>query len=772
MEIKDKTLIICNNDYKKSFLASFYNDKKIIDVSFMSLEEYKKNLFFDYDYKAIKYLSDKYQLSVNNAKEIIENLYYVEDKDYGNEKLDNLVKYKKELIENNLLIFNELFKKYLSQKEIVVTSYGKLDKFNNSLFNNVEEYQCIDKSYKVYEFLDIEKEVEYVYNAIYDLLNKGVDINKIYLLNTSDEYSSYIKRFNSYYDFKIENKKSNSLYATSLGQEFLDNINKLERLDLYNLLVESDNEYSNKLINIINKYVDVDLKDVYDFIVEDLKNTNIDENFNNVVKCKEMFSSFNDDEYVFILGFNDLVPTVKKDNSYISDNIRNLVNMSSVEEENCLIKENTKAYLSNIKNLYLSYCLSTPFREHDKQTLFNDVTYLNIDNDNIHSHRLNKNKYSEKLDSLNKFGIISSDLNDLYTTYNTNGFNEYDNSYKEFDTKIDNVKLSYSSMNAYYECAFKYYLDKVLKIKENDTTFMIDIGHVAHETLEKIIRGSNIDSNPLIDSNPNFNKYWNEAIVNNGCKFETEKDKFFMDKLKEEIRQDLEIIIKQNKHSALNEAEYEKEILVNVDDNIRFKGIIDKILKYKKNICIVDYKTGKSSVDAKMFEYGLSLQLPSYLYLIKHSKEYSDSKVIGYYLQHLINEDNKYSDKKTKEDIKNESMKLDGYTNADENLIDLLDPSFKENGESDLIKGLKIKKSGGISENALKKLLDDEAMEDLSNLVEEKIKEAGTNILNNHFKINPKLYGDKNISCTYCEYKDVCYRRNKDFVLYEKKEEE
>ncbi len=764
-EIKNNTLIICPDSYKKKLLASFYNEKKIVSASFLSLEEYKKNYYFDYDYRAIKYLCDKYSLSVNNAKEIIENIYYVTDREYGIEKLDKLVKYKKELIQNNLLVFNKLFNKYLSNKNIVIVGYGQLNKFDRALFKDEQiiKYEYIDKEYSIYEFSDIEKEVEYVYNAISDLLNSGVDINKIYLLNAADEYSNYIKRFNSYYDFKIEDKKSNCLYATLLGQEFLSNIKKLDRTELYNSLIESNNEYSNKLINIIIKYVDVDLKDVYDFIVEDLKNIKIDNPLSDVVKCQEFNYQFNDDEYVFMMGFNDNVPSVKKDNSYITDNLRDLVNESSIEEENLLIKENTINYLSNIKNLYLSYSLSTPFNSHNKQVLLNNVKYLGVINDNLHSDRLNRNKYSEKLDNLNKYGItITNDLNDLYTTYNQNEFNSYDNSYKKFNVDQNKVSLSYSKMNTYYECAFAYYLRYILKINEINDAFMIDIGHIVHETLQKMLRDKTLD----------FDDTWQRAINHYEVIFDSEKDIFFMLKIKEEIRQDLNIIIEQTSHSVFNEADYEKEIIVDLNDKIDFKGIVDKILKYKNNLCIVDYKTGSTQIDSKLFEYGLSLQLPSYLFLIKNSKKYSDSNVVGYYLQHLILDDYKYSDKKSKDEIKNESMKLDGYTNSNEDLIDLLDMGLKEKGASDLVSGLKKKQDGTFTVNALNKLKNDQEMIDLSLLVEDKIVEAGNNILNNDFSINPKLFNGKDISCTYCDLKDICYRRNRDYVSYKKKEEE
>ena len=759
---ENDTLVICPNSYKKKLLASFYNEKKIINVSFMTIEEYKKNYFFDYDYKAIKYLMDKHGYSVNNAKEIIENIYYVEDKEYGIQKLDDLVKYKKELIQNNLLIFNKLFNKYLNNKKVLVYGYGQLDEFNSKLFSNVVEYDYINKQYDIYEFSDIEKEVEYIYNTIFDLLNKGVDINKIYLLNVADEYQNYLKRFNTYYDFKIENKKTNSLYATIFGQDFLNKIkDNVSRVDLYNGLLESKNEYSNKLINIINKYIDTNLIDVYDFIVEDLKNISIDDKLINVVKCVDLYQEFNDDEYVFILGFNDSVPVIKKDNEYLTDNIRKIVGMSTIEEENKLIKRNTVNYLSNIKNLYLSYCLSTPFKEHNKQIILSNVNYLNVVNDNKHSDSLNKNKYNEKLDNLNKYGIKANDLNKLYASYDTNEFNSYDNSYKQFDIDLKKVSLSYSSMNSYYQCSFAYYLNSILRIDPFDSNFNNEIGTIAHDTLRLLLSKQESD----------FDCAWDKTIKKNEIIFVDEKDMFFSSKIKEEIRKDYQIILDQNSHNNFR-ASYEKNIDIKVNENISFNGKIDKLLEHNNNLVIVDYKTDNTKISTELFEYGLSLQLPSYVYLVKRSGEYKNSRIIGYYLQHLIKDDNKYNDKKDKDEIKVESMKLDGFTNSDVNLMDLLDGGLKENGSSYIVKSLSVKKDGQLSAAALNTLKSDEEIDELVNLVEDKIINAGNKILDNQFNINPKLYDDKNLSCTYCNFKDICYRRNKDYVVYVKEEKE
>ena len=109
----DNTLIICPDSFKKTILKHLSMDKKIVDAKFMDLNEYRRNWFFDYDLKSIKYLVDKYGLSINNAKEIIENLYYLEDKNYDDEKLNKLLSYKKELDDNGLLIYNRLFRKQI-----------------------------------------------------------------------------------------------------------------------------------------------------------------------------------------------------------------------------------------------------------------------------------------------------------------------------------------------------------------------------------------------------------------------------------------------------------------------------------------------------------------------------------------------------------------------------------------------------------------------------------------------------------------------------------
>jgi len=83
--IKDNSIIICNSNYKINILK---NIKKLINIKFMSMDEFIKSYYFDYDEKTILYLIKKYNIKYEIALEYLNNLIYIEDKKYNIEKLD------------------------------------------------------------------------------------------------------------------------------------------------------------------------------------------------------------------------------------------------------------------------------------------------------------------------------------------------------------------------------------------------------------------------------------------------------------------------------------------------------------------------------------------------------------------------------------------------------------------------------------------------------------------------------------------------------------
>lgn len=730
IDIKDNMLLICPSDIKEKILA---NNKSLVDISFMTLEEYKKRYYFDYDYHTVKYLMDTYGYTLNNAKEIIESLYFVEDKDYPNNKLNHLVKIKKELLDKNLLILDPLFNKH--NKDTIVYGYGDI-RLNDA---KVLKGTIADKHYDIYEFDTIESELEYVYESIFELLENGIDINNIYIV-ASNEYENYFKRYNSYYDFKVNYPSENSLYGTEVAKKFLEDIKLKDRKTIYNELTNKD------LVNILNKYLD--LNEAYDFIVEDLKHIKLNKKYKDVVQVVSNNYLFSGFDYVFYLGFNDKVPAYKKDNEYLDNEMCRLLGIDDTNDKNRIIKENLICNLSNIKNLMLSYSKNSPFNKYERQMLFSDVNYITYTNKYLHSDKSNRNRYGEMLDNLDKYGEHNDDLDSMYSTYDRNNYGDYDNGYKNFNVGKETVELSYSSMQSYYECAFKYYLDNILRPDDSDITFFNTIGTIAHNVLQEMV----------LDNTKDFDELWDNQVT-----FTSAKELYFNKKIKEEIREDFNIILNQKELSYFDDVECEKRIKLKLRDNIFFKGFIDKILKCKDNVCIVDYKTGNTKIEDKYFEFGLNLQLPSYLYLLQEDP----SKIIGFYLQHLVAPKYVYDEKKDIETQKNEDMKLSGFTSNDISRINILEDL---DGKSSVVSKLAITKNGDLSKNS--KVISDQDMKDMIKLVEDKILEASTSILNNDFSINPKVIDNKNVSCIYCPYKDICYKRINDYVYYETKKEE
>ena len=65
---------------------------------------------------------------------------------------------------------------------------------------------------------------------------------------------------------------------------------------------------------------------------------------------------------------------------------------------------------------------------------------------------------------------------------------------------------------------------------------------------------------------------------------------------------------------------------------------------------------------------------------------------------------------------------------------------------------------------ASKKILSDEDMDAIESLTETKIEEAIENIIYANFDINPKRIGKDNLGCEYCNFKDICFRTEKNII--------
>ena len=119
----------------------------------------------------------------------------------------------------------------------------------------------------------------------------------------------------------------------------------------------------------------------------------------------------------------------------------------------------------------------------------------------------------------------------------------------------------------------------------------------------------------------NFEKDFHDYI-NNNYELKTYKEKFFIEKLKQELLFIINAIKQQQKFTEFDNILLEEEVWIDLSkDNykITFKGIIDKLMYKKINdqtlISIIDYKTGNPNLNLNNIIYGIDMQLCIYAYL-------------------------------------------------------------------------------------------------------------------------------------------------------------
>lgn len=761
--IKDNSILIIPNNIKETILKQIRTSNKKLNIKLFNLEEFIKKLTFDYDERTIYELMKYKNINYSIAKLYINNIKYIEN-DSNEYKIHNLYDIKTYL--NNYLIKDTLFKKLISNKEIIIYGYDYITEYQKHILNTVNNYKLINKNYKnhnhvVYEFDSLEDEVRFIAERISELIKNNVDINKIFISNLDTNYYTVIKRVFKMYNIPINIKEKNNIYETNIGKYFINNLsNNID--DLFNKIKEKydmndkkNKEIYTKIIDTLNKfYFTNDYISVKDNIINVMKKTYISNStYKNAVNEINIENNIiPDDTHVFLVGFNlNKIPITIKDEDYINDDIK----PSFLEKSyymNIINKELYIKIIKNIHNLTITYKLHH-LNESFYPSLLIDEYNLEVIKENLnysnYSSKLNKILLTEYIDNLIKYNEKNKDLDLLYSNYNIN-YKKYDNKYSTISKEIfykylnNTLNLSYSSMDNFYHCKFKFYLSNILKIDDYEDKLSTYIGNIYHYVLSKSFK-----------ENFNFNEIVNYYITNNPYPKSYKNDYFINETLKELVNV-IEVIKYQNTLGSMNETLYEKKIDVEKpgDINITFKGFIDKILKKDNNIVIIDYKTYKVDVNLNYLPYGLKMQLPVYLYLTKNLNK--DYEIIGFYLQQILFGKFNKEYGKTLKEIKKNNLKLKGYSIGNEDKINLLDTTY---ADSELIYGMKLT-SNGFSKYS--NTLTKQEIDKLINITDSKINECIRDIKNRDFKINPKMINKQNIGCTYCKFKDICFMTNND----------
>lgn len=341
---------------------------------------------------------------------------------------------------------------------------------------------------------------------------------------------------------------------------------------------------------------------------------------------------------------------------------------------------------------------------------------------------------------------------------------------------------SVSRLEQYASCAYAHFLKYGLALSEReDYTFeAVDMGNVFHHVLE-------LFSEKLLEAGYtwfHFPKEAGERLLEESLQsyavsykenvlFDTARNTYMVTRLKRILWRTVTTLQYQLKKGLFQPSHFElsfssvqelESVNITLSDKERMylNGRIDRIDTYEDDkhvyVKVIDYKSGNKKFDLLAMYYGLQLQLVVYLNTAvameqkKHeNKEVVPAALLYYHIDDpmIALEGNEVSTAEVQKQIL-EKLRTTGIVNEDRDIVNKLDASLET--KSDTIP-IAYKKDG--SYTAASSVYSTEKLQTISNYVNLKIKEIGTEILQGNIGIHPYEKSDTN-ACTYCSYKSIC----------------
>lgn len=769
--------IICPPTTKERILEELSKNNSFFAYTFMTLSELKRKLTFDVKKRAVIEISKYLNVRPEIAKVYVDSLMMTNGS-FESDKGKFLYDIYDYLEKNNLLIIDNVFKYASHTKHFTFVDYNDSQelRYVSSLLN----IDLIDYIYplstlelihhKCHMFNSIENEVSYTFNQIMNLVKSGISINDILLCNLSSDYYFVVNRIAKNYGIPVQIKGDDVIITSKVYKDFIDMLS--DSTD-FNVVIEclkgKDDYILSKLVEIINDYElykdkPANTISYWKFLTSNISYEKV--NYSSSLKTIKMsdLASYKD-KYIFILNFDINALPILKDERFISDDDCLKLNIDTTAFLNKEEHGKIISALNQCHNLTITFSKMHSFKPAIISPLVKELNMVEINHENDFKVGYSKEEddlyLAKSLDSLIKY----NDKNDVLVNnyYSSLEYNTFNNKYNGKDKNVIKsviktpLNLSYTDLHSYFSCPFQYYCKKVLKIDEFVPSLDAMLGTYAHAILEDYEnQGDEFDF--LSSASKGL-----QNIINDNPDYDfTNKDLFYFDKMKNHISFVISKIKEHKEHSILNKTCCEKKIDVKLyDGNLIFKGFIDKLWynEESKYIAIIDYKTGKDKESLDNLEYGENLQLPVYIYLLKNNPDFKDYHLVGFYLQ-KINITIPKIDEGSEEEQISRNLRLEGYTNPE--YASIIDDTCGV-----YLKNYNLKKDG--APDARSKIFDCIDENKLYSIVEDKIEEAYQGIINGKFDITVKRIDGNNVSCGYCRFKDVCFKKYTDIVELDSK---
>ncbi len=781
---QEEDIIIVSNKYIKPILIQKFSNQ-MRKITFKSFDEVKDDIYTTIDYQMLFHnMKEDTNLEVLRIK--LANSYFIQQ-DSNEPFLHELYLYH----QNNHLILDENHLSYYKSKKVYFVNYYGDDDLINQMLPFLKHYErcfttnSIDKELTIFHFENYDDEILEVVNHIAILLNKKVDPAKIVIHKVNKDYLNKLEEYLMIYKIDYIVEGEGSFFDVDIVKNFFHDLKNYEAMRLNKVLKDylidkKDNKIFSKIGKVLEPLIMLDLtinSITLDLIKDVFIHTIYQEEVTNAIKIENVLNHiYDDDTHIFIMNFSHgEIAHIYKDDTYLNDKIRKNLKLLTSFDRTQIEEKKILDCIHSYESIHLSYSTYCSSKIYMPSNLIKELAkkrIVNICDASIHIYHI----VNEDMAKMRFFKAYA-----LYRLYQKKTFDYlYGYTYfcadltkryqSDFNATLDYLalptlfmELSYTKLNDYFSCPFRFYLKYILNIEEkmedNNSTF---VGRMYHFVLEKVVAKRYIDRRTKEEVLENISVYICDFVKNQTYEIK-DKLKFYLNKFSEELKLIVEIIMDFMDHSSFEVLGLEQKLEKQLDDYTVVVGLIDKILKYQEYYLVIDYKTNPVHPNWYALDVGLDLQLPLYLYLIKANDP--NAKIAGSYLQSVFRTSLlKYEDKPLSK-VMLEQLKYVGYTLQDRDVILAIDTNAL-NGSGSLPK--QIVSNKGFYKNFLKKSFTQTQFDAIILHVEKLIFEANKKIRKGLFPILP-LTDEKNESvCRYCRLKDLCYRNETMKKVYKK----
>ena len=347
-----------------------------------------------------------------------------------------------------------------------------------------------------------------------------------------------------------------------------------------------------------------------------------------------------------------------------------------------------------------------------------------------------------------------------------------------YGTVLEN---SVSRLERYAACAYAHFLQYGLNLKEREVFQLenTDLGNIYHEVLEVFSHRLKEHGYTWLDfpkeegeqllweALENCSMQYGETILYSSARYQ-----YMIERMYRILKRTIWALKKQLKSGKFLPEAFEMSfsrvenldavnITLSKEEKMKLRGRIDRLDTCEDEdhiyVKVIDYKSGNKKFDLAAVYYGLQLQLIVYMNVAAEmmKKSHPDKEVVPaallYY--HVNDPMIKSEEELSPEQVNGQLLKelrMNGLVNDSEEVIGLLDGSFAT--KSSIIP-VERKSDGSLS--ARSSVVNRQDYEVISNYVNQKMHQFGTEILQGNIEVNPCEQGNTE-SCTYCTFREIC----------------